>query len=59
MDVFLERGHHYMRKYHWRILQSKGHNDVLKTASFDCESCLSPIFRCDLDLMVPSKAIHE
>ena len=59
MNKILERCHYYPRKDNRRILESKGHNFVLKTSPLHRKGCLVSIFLCDYDLMVAREPIGK
>lgn len=59
MNKFIECRNECMRENRRRIFQSKMHEIVMKTTPLNREGCLSPILRCDFDLMVPIEPISE
>ena len=59
MNEILEYHDDYTPKDHRRVLQPKRHHCILEASPFCHKGRLTPILRCNLDLMVPREPICE
>ena len=58
-QVLVEYHHHQPLERAGSVTQSKWKNRVLECSPLSDEGCLLAVFWCQLDLVVPTKPVHE